>query len=157
MVGQFGNHIKEWVVDWETGGGMYADFVALVEEQYRRRRKKREVAVEKENQVVIEIEKEKEEKYSPDSESRIKRLQAALEEMGRSFRKRGDGLVGGGGGGGVDSDELTQRVACQEMARTVAAVVAEREMVCLFFLVLLIVPLLLIPTSLHPVSLPSEC
>jgi nuclear pore complex protein Nup98-Nup96 len=123
MVGQFGNHIKDWVADWDTGAGMFADFVALVEEQYRRRSRRRPVAADKENETEIE-----KETFPPESEARIKRLQVALEEMGRSFRKRGDGFVTGGG----DSDELTQRVACQEMARTVASVVAEREMVCLF-------------------------
>ena len=100
MVGQFGNHIKEWVEDWGTGGGMYEDFVELIDS----RKSKRKV-----------------EEDSQEREMRIKRLQSALEELGRAFKKRGSDLTAGG------LEELEQRVACQEMARRVADVIAREQ------------------------------
>lgn len=103
MVGQFGNHIKEWVQNWGTGGGMYEDFVNLIGEQHHSKRNNAE-------------------KGSQEGEARVKRLQSALEEMGRIFKKRGSDLMAGG------LEELEQRVACQEMARRVADVAA-RELV----------------------------
>ncbi len=100
MVGQFGNHIKEWVSDWSTGGGMYEDFAMLVNS----------------DSSTAEAGGGCQER-----EARIKRLQSALEEVGRTFKKRGSDLMGGG------SEELEQRVACHEMARRIADVVAREQ------------------------------
>lgn len=100
MVGQFGNHIKEWVQDWGNGVGMYEDFVVLIDS----------------GDSSTEAEGESQER-----EARIKRLQSALEEVGRTFKKRGSDLMAGG------LEELEQRVACHEMARRVADVVAMEQ------------------------------
>jgi nuclear pore complex protein Nup98-Nup96 len=97
MVGQFGNNIKEWVQDWGTGGGMYHDFVELIASP-------REV-----------------DEGTQERDSRIKRLQSALTELGRMFKKCGSDLTAGG------LEELEQRVACQEMARRVADVLAREQ------------------------------
>jgi nuclear pore complex protein Nup98-Nup96 len=102
MVGQFGDNIKEWVQDWGIGGGMYADFVALIDHEYGSKTKAtRQDALEK--------------------EARIKRLQVALEQVGRTFKKRGGDLMAGG------LEELEQRVACQEMAKRVADAAAREQ------------------------------
>ncbi len=105
MVSQFGNNIKEWVQDWRTGGGMYKDFVELIDSQNSRRKKSAGEA----------------EEGSQEREARIKRLHSALEELGRSSKKRGSDLTAGG------LEELEQRVACQEMARRLADVVAREQ------------------------------
>jgi nuclear pore complex protein Nup98-Nup96 len=97
MVGQFGHNIKEWVQDWGTGGGMYHDFVELIASPG------------------------KVDEGTQERDARTKRLQSALTELGRRFKKRGSDLTAGG------LEELEQRVACQEMARRVADVLAREK------------------------------
>lgn len=103
MVGQFGDNVKQWVEDWGTGGGMYEDFVGMMQPPNGK------------GKMAGEKEKDQE------KEARIKRLQSALQELGRTFKKRGSDLMAGG------LEELEQRVACQEMARRVADVVAREQ------------------------------
>lgn len=102
MVGKFGGNIKEWVEDWRTGGEMYIDFVELMASE--------------DNKNVPKSEEELKER-----QARLRRLQSALAEVGRNFNKRGGDIMAGG------LEELEQRVACQEMARKVAKIVANDE------------------------------
>jgi nuclear pore complex protein Nup98-Nup96 len=117
MIAQFGHNIKERVQDWETGAGMYADFVDMIDSQYING-----------NPAAA---RGGEGRASQEQEARIKRLQSALEELGRTFKKRGSDLMAGG------LEELEQRVACQEMARRVADVVAREQQVSGTFSILI--------------------
>jgi nuclear pore complex protein Nup98-Nup96 len=103
MVGQFGKEIKQHVSDWGTGAGMYEDFVELIASETTHNKESRDEEKKQEREV------------------RIKRLQAALAEVGQEFKRKGSDLAAGG------LDELEQRVACQEMARMVADVVAREQ------------------------------
>lgn len=105
MVGRFGDNIKEWVQDWGTGGGMYDDFVKLIDSDDDKKNSKKGVG----------------EEGTLERDARIKRLQSALEELGRTFKKRGSDIMAGG------LEELEQRVACQEMAKRVAHVIAREQ------------------------------
>lgn len=105
MIGLFGKEIKQHVPDWQTGAGMYEDFVDLITSEDQNQEKKDPVNEEKQREREV----------------RIKRLQAALVEIAQEFKRRGGHLTAGG------LDELEQRVACQEMARRVADVVATEQ------------------------------
>lgn len=106
MLQQFGKEIKNRVPDWSTGAGMYEDFVSLIDSEHGR------------NGGAENGEKKQEQ------EARLKRLQAALGEVGRLHKKKGGDLMAGG------LEELERRVACQEMARKVADVVARDQVSC---------------------------
>ena len=99
MLYTFGEKPEEKVGDaWSDGGGIYASFILLVEAA----------------KITPKGKKGSDAHAGP----LIQRLQEGLTEMGQRFKKRGSELMAGG------SEELEERVACKEMGRLVAEVVA---------------------------------
>ena len=97
---KFGEKPEERLGDsWSAGGGIYADFMRL---------------------VAVSRGKKGSEGHAA---GLVQRLQAALTEMGQRFKKRGSELMAGG------SEQLEERVACKEMGRLVAEVVASETSV----------------------------
>jgi nuclear pore complex protein Nup98-Nup96 len=102
ILGKFGEVPEEKVGDaWSAGGGIYADFANL----------------------VAAVPKGKKAGEGPTA-GLVQRLQAALTEMGQRLQqKRGSSDLMAAGG----SEELQESVACKEMGRLVADVVAASE------------------------------
>jgi nuclear pore complex protein Nup98-Nup96 len=95
VLGKFGEKPEEKLGDsWSAGGGIYADFMRLVAAPKGKKASEGHAG------------------------GLVQRLQATLTEMGLRFKKRGSDLMAGG------SEELEERVACKEMGRLVAEVLA---------------------------------
>jgi nuclear pore complex protein Nup98-Nup96 len=102
ILGKFGEVPEEKLGDaWSIGGGIYVDFAKL----------------------VVAVPKGKKASEGP-AAGLVQRLQAALTEMGQRLQQKrgGSDLMEAGG-----SEQLQESVACKEMGRLVADVVAASE------------------------------